>query len=432
MTAPDYLEITALSHDGRGIGRDEGRAIFVHGALPGEKVRIERLKKRKGVLQADLLEVLEAAPERVEPKCAHFGVCGGCALQHLDPQSQLAAKQQTLLDNFQRLGQVTPERVLPPLEGPLWNYRRRARLGVKWVRKKGRVLVGFRERQAPFVADVRRCEVLAEPVGSLIEPLGELIGGLSILDRLPQIEVAVADNQVALVLRVLSEPTADDRDRLRAFAAENGVSFYLQPGNLDTVAPLDPATPEPEYALPEFDLNLAFRPVDFIQINAEINRRMLEQALHLLELNGDESVLDLFCGLGNFTLPLARRAGRVTGVEGDTALVARADGNARRNGLDNADFHLANLFEDNADLPWARGQYDAVLLDPPRAGAREVLPIVDRSGASRVVYVSCHPATLARDAGHLVRDHGFRLEAAGVLDMFPHTAHVESMALFTR
>jgi 23S rRNA (uracil1939-C5)-methyltransferase len=440
------VEIVDLDHDGRGVARVGGKVVFVPGALPGESVRLGRRRRRSGHDVAELAEVVTPSRDRVEPRCAHFGVCGGCALQHLDPAAQIAAKGRELQSQLERIGKVQPETVLEPLTGPAWEYRRRARLGVKYVPKKGRVLVGFRERESPYVTDVRRCHVLAPPVGALVEALASLVDTLEIRDRLPQIEVAIGDPPAGaasaaaaatgaqpptvLVLRVLAEPTAADLDRLRAFARDRGVEFWLQPGGYDTVAPLDAPGTRLRYGLPEFGVDLEFGPMDFVQVNGELNRRMVARAIELLAPATSDAVLDLYCGLGNFTLPLATRAARVFGVEGEAGLVARARANAERQGLANAAFAVADLSRDLRGEPWARERWDRVLLDPPRVGAKEVLPTVAASRAERVVYISCHPGSLARDAGLLVHEHGFRLVAAGVMDMFPHTAHVESIAVF--
>ncbi len=428
--------MAALTHTGEGVVRS-GKTVFVAGALPGETVKFRRTRTHRQYDEAELVEILTPAPERVAPRCPHFGVCGGCALQHLAPEAQVEARQTELRDNLERLGRVTPREWLPPLRGPVWGYRRRARLGVKFVAKKGRVLVGFRERLAPFIADVKHCDVLAAPVGDLVAALAELIMTLSIRERLPQIEVAVADNAVALVLRVLDPPSAADLDRLRAFGASHRLRLYLQPGGLDSVQELGPAAGEPlRYALPKFQVELEFQPTDFIQINGAVNEALVSRALELLELTPSDRVLDLFCGIGNFTLPLARSAGHVVGVEGDAALVARARQNARLNHVENAEFHAADLARLPTDAtavqaapPWLREPYTHVVLDPPRAGAREVLASVASLEPRRVLYISCHPGSLARDLGVLVNEHGFTLEAAGVLDMFPHTAHFESLAL---
>lgn len=426
----ESLEIVSLAHDGRGVARAAGKAVFVDGALPGETVLAARSRRHRRYDEATLVEVLVPSPDRVVPRCDHFGTCGGCALQHLEASRQLGSKQAHLAEQFARLGPVEPESWLEPLRGPLWGYRRRARLGVKYVARKGRVLVGFRERSRPFVADVRRCPVLVPPVDGLIGALADLVGTLSIRERLPQIEVAVAERATALVVRVLDEPTPQDRTLLEEFAARHGVEFYLQPGGLDSIAPLAPPATPLSYRLPASGVEITFAPSDFIQVNGEVNARAVSLALELLAPAAEDAVLDLFCGLGNFTLPLARRAGRVVGVEGEAGLVARARANAAANGIANAEFHVADLATDPAGAAWARQTYGLVLLDPPRAGAAGILPLIGRARPARVVYVSCHPASLARDAGTLVNELGFRLRAAGVLDMFPHTAHVESIAVF--
>ncbi|HVY81714.1 MAG TPA: 23S rRNA (uracil(1939)-C(5))-methyltransferase RlmD [Steroidobacteraceae bacterium] len=433
--------VSGITHEGEGIVK-EGKTAFVAGALPGERIRFRRTKRHRQHDDAQLLEVLEPARERVQPRCAHFGVCGGCALQHLAPEAQLAAKQLELKDNFERVARVMPDEWLEPLRGPVWNYRRRARLGAKYVAKKGRVVVGFRERLSPYVAALDRCEVLAAPADALIEPLSQMLTASSIRERLPQIEVAVADNATALVFRVLEPPSPDDLAKFRAFERDHGVRIYLQPGGLDSVRRLAPdAEPSPPaespltYALPAFAVTLEFAPTDFIQINRAINEALVARAVDLLAVDLRSRVLDLFCGLGNFTLPLARRAAHAVGIEGDRELVKRAAANARRNGIANAEFHVADLAKATDDTPatapaWAKEGYTHILLDPPRAGAREMLPTVARLAPKRVLYISCHPGSLARDTGMLVHQFGFRLRAAGVLDMFPHTTHVESLALF--
>lgn len=431
------VEVTAMTHDGRGIASVDGKRVFIHGALPGETVSFQVTRRTRDYDEAEVVEVLTPAPERVEPRCAAYARCGGCSLQHMDPAAQILAKQQVLLDNLRHIGQVSPERVLPPLTGPVWGYRRKARLGVRRVRAKNRVLVGFRERRSAFIAEAMRCEVLDATVGGRLEALAALIDGLSIADRLPQIEVAVTDTLTVLVLRVLATPSAADLEALRAFGLAHEIQFWLQPKGPDSAAPIPGAFAPDQilaYGLSDDGLAMHFRPHDFTQVNEAMNRRMVAQAMALLDPAPDERLLDLFCGLGNFTLPMARRAREVVGVEGDADLVAQARGNADRHGLIQARFVMANLYDPAAldPPPWGAGAFDGVLLDPPRSGAREVLPAVAATGARRVVYVSCHPATLARDAGDLVRLHGFRLAAAGVMDMFPHTGHVESVALFVR
>jgi 23S rRNA (uracil1939-C5)-methyltransferase len=355
-------------------------------------------------------------------------------MQHITDEQQRQIKFEALRDSLQRIGNVQPAGWLEPLGGPVWHYRRRARLAVKDVFAKDRVLVGFRERHASFITDMHRCEVLAEPASSMIDPLSEMIGQLSIRARLPQIEVAVADNAVALVFRVLDPPTADDEAVLVDFGRKQGVRVYLQPGGLDTVTLLDADGPaEPlYYDLPEFDLRIEFDPVGFVQVNGQINECMVARAIELLQPQPGDRVLDLFCGIGNFSLPLARRAGQVLGVEGDALLVEAATANAIRNGIDNATFRQADLSAISGDEGWLRQPWDRVLLDPARSGAAELAELMERVNPQRIVYVSCHPGTLARDAGTLVHAKGYVCEAAGIIDMFPHTAHVESIAVFVK
>ncbi len=426
-------DITDLSHDGRGVARVEGKATFVTRALPGERVRARVTRRRRSFDEAQTQDVLEASPERVEPRCQHFDSCGGCALQHMDPAAQIRAKERVLLESLQRIGAVAPESVLPALTAEPWGYRRKARLSVRWVAKKGRVLVGFREEDSRFVADIRRCEVLVPQVGERIEAISDLLQTLDARQSIAQIEVAAGDTQTALVFRNMEALGEPDLERLRDFARTSGLAVMLQPGGIDSVAALEPAKVDLHYLLPAHGLRLDFLPLDFVQVNSAINAAMIDHALGLLSLDKDDRVLDLFSGLGNFTLPMARRAARVTGVEGEHGLVARAVENARRNGLvDRVDMHVANLAEDQQQAPWARSDYDKVLLDPPRSGAEAVLEYLPGRSVRRVVYVSCHPASLARDSGTLVRKHGFTLTQAGVMDMFPHTGHVESIALFER
>lgn len=430
---PCLAEIESLSPEGRGVAHADGKAVFVFGALPGERVRFIYTASYRDYAEGKTIEVLEASPLRVEPRCPHYGVCGGCSLQHLAEASQIEQKQQLLLEQFRRIGKVEPETVFPPLTGPHWGYRHKARLGVKWVPKKNKVLVGFREQASAFIADLETCPVLHPQVGERLQPLAASLARLTIRDRLPQIEVAVGEESAALVFRVLAEPAPGDLDVLRSFGAEHGFDLYLQPGGPDSVVPLQPTEPAMlNYRLTNPEIDFRFKPTDFTQVNVEINRRMVERVLEILDPTPGEQLLDLFCGIGNFTLPLARRAGTVIGVEGSRESVERARLNARQNGIGNAEFHLADLSVDTADLAWARLQYDKVLLDPSRAGALEVLQSASTWAAHRVVYVSCNPATLARDAALLVYQSGYRLIGAGVMDMFPHTAHVESIALFER
>ena len=423
-------DIADLSHDGRGIARLDGKTVFVDGALPGERVRFRVYRRRRQFDEGGMVEIVTASQDRVAPACAHFGVCGGCSLQHLSAAAQLAAKERQLLQNLHRIGRVRPERVLQPQGGPAWGYRRRARLGVKYVRKKARVLAGFRERDKPYIADVQRCEVLLEPFATLPVRLAALVETLSIREQVPQVEVSAGDEAAALVFRVLAPPEGADIEKIAAFGRELGVQIFLQSGGLDTVRPLEPDYPPLAYAVDGGRVRIEFAPLDFVQVNREVNSSMVAAAMELILPTAEDRVLDLFCGLGNFTLPLARRAHAVVGVEGDAALVARAQANAARNGIGNAVFHRENLFEPSQFAAWAEERYDLVMLDPPRAGAAALLPKMAAWRPRRVVYISCHPGSLARDAEILVYGQGFRLTCAGVMDMFPHTTHVESIAVF--
>lgn len=428
---PREVDIVDLAHDGRGIARVEGKVLFVPDALPGERVRIEQRRVNRHFDEGHLLEILQASPHRVKPQCSHFGLCGGCVLQHCSIEAQLQFKQQHLAENLQRIGKVTPEQWLPPLTGPAWGYRRRARLGVKHVPQKGRVLVGFRERASAFLAALDRCEVVDPRVGHQLLDLSALIGTLSLRDKIPQIEVAVADNALALVFRVLQPPTSQDVEKLLAYGQAHQCWIYLQTGGLDSIRPLRADTPRLHYELPRHQVSIEFEPADFIQVNGAVNADMIDLALQLLQPKSGDRVLELFCGLGNFSLPLARQVAQVTAVEGEAGLVERARQNAQRNGVDNAQFHRGDLFT-TSDAPWLQTPFDLLLLDPPRAGAQEILPLAAARKPRRIVYVSCHPGTLARDAGVLVEKFGYRLSQAGVMDMFPHTHHVESIALFER
>jgi 23S rRNA (uracil1939-C5)-methyltransferase len=433
-SAPETAEIADTLVDGRGVSRASGKTAFVHGALKGERVTFVRRKKKRNFDEAELIEILQPAPERVTPRCASFGICGGCALQHLDPAHQLQLKQSVLIDNLQRIGSVAPGRILEPVSESVWGYRRKARLAVKYVIRKERVLVGFRERNKPYVTDMDRCETLHPAIGERIAELVELIEGLSIRDKLPQIEAAVGDNGVAMIFRVLSAPTEADLTRFLAFQHSSGVQVYLQDKGPDSIVPL-PGAPEFEglrYELPNFGVSIQFTPTDFMQVHADVNRRMIDNAVSLLNPTRTSRVLDLYCGLGNFSLPIATCAGEVVGIEHAAEMVSRARANAERAGLENAVFREADLTRPSeaGSADWQG--FDLVMLDPPRTGALEMMDILGRIGAKRVLYVSCHPGTLARDANHLVHELGYDLAAAGVMDMFPHTSHVESMALFER
>jgi 23S rRNA (uracil1939-C5)-methyltransferase len=431
---PLELRVDDLSHDGRGVASHGDKKVFVRGALPGERVRARLTASKRRYDEGETLEVLEASPGRVEPRCPHFGRCGGCSLQHLDPGRQIAAKQNTLAQNLARIGKVTPDQLWPPLTGGCWAYRRKARLSVRYVAAKDRVLVGFRETYARFVADLRECHVLDLRIAAQLGALSGLVHSLRARETIPQIEVACGDASCALVFRHL-EPLVDaDVQKLQDFARTSGIAVMLQPGGPTSIRALEPATVELSFRLPAYGLELAFGPSDFVQVNGEMNRRMIDRALELLAPGPGERVLDLFCGLGNFTLPIATRAAECVGVEGDEELVRKARANAVRNGLKNACFHVADLAIDaGGGFPsWLQGAFDSALVDPPRSGAESVLPLLAACGARRIVYVSCHPASLARDAGLLVHRFGFRLAGAGVMDMFPHTGHVESIALFER
>lgn len=429
---PETARIVSVTHDGRGVADTPGKKVFVAGALAGEQVRFQRRKRRRNFDEAELLEVIEPSASRVEPRCAAFGRCGGCVLQHVSGAEQRDLKQQSLADSLARIGRMEPERWLEPLYVPGgWHYRRRARLAVKDVPGKGRVLVGFRERHAPYITDMHRCEVLREPVAELIDPLSDMIGRLSIRQRLPQIEVAVADTATELVFRVLDPPTDDDLAVLADFGRAYAVRITLQPGGLDSITAL--GSDEPLcYGLPAFDIDIEFDATDFVQVNGEVNRLMVSRAIELLEVEKEHRVLDLYCGIGNFTLPLARRASCVIGVEGEVRQVERARHNAQENGITNAEFVAADLAAIEGDEPWLAAGCDRLLLDPARSGALEVVERIGMLDPARIVYVSCHPGTLARDAEVLVGAAGYRLAAAGIIDMFPHTAHVESIAVFSK
>jgi 23S rRNA (uracil1939-C5)-methyltransferase len=429
---PVRARIDSLAHDGRGVAHIGGKATFIDGALPGEEVSFVYRTQRKRYDEGELSEVIEASPDRVVPRCIHFGLCGGCSLQHASPAAQLRLKEAALLEDLRRIGSVTPEAMLPPLSGAHWGYRRRARLGAKFVDKKQAMLVGFRERRSALLADLSRCEVLHPAVGDRLVALREMLRGLKAYNRIPQVEVAAGDEALALVFRHLVPLDEMDLAMLRSFGERHGFYIYLQPGGPDSAAPLWPADARLHYALPDYQAELEFLPTDFTQVNGEMNRRMVAQALDLLAPAPSERVLDLFCGLGNFTLPLARLAAAVVGVEGDTKLVQRARDNALRNGIGNAQFYPADLDDEAALWPWLAPDYDKVLLDPPRTGALAAVRRIGTLGAARMVYVSCNPATLARDAAELVHRFGYRLVRAGVMDMFPHTTHVECMAQFDK
>lgn len=426
------VTVESLSHDGRGVARIDGKVVFVEGALPGEQVEIRFLQRYRRYDDAEVTAVITPSPERRTPECKHFGVCGGCSLQHLTPGLQLSSKQHTLSEQLKRIGGVEPHEWLAPLSGPVWGYRRRARLGVRQIAPTGEVLVGFRERRRSHLANLDACPVLDPIVSGWLPALHELIANLSCADRIPQIEIAVGDNARALTLRLLAVLTPDDEATLRGFGQEHDVQMHVQAGGPESLTMLWPAQAEPLYYKLADGSRIDFRPTDFIQVNSEINDKMIEQALRLLDLQSSDTVLDLFCGLGNFTLPLARRAERVLGIESDTLLVEGARANAETNGLANTEFRVADLYGASAARAWQGFSFNKVLLDPPRGGALEAIKQLHTPLPEKIVYVSCYPATLARDANYLAHVLGYRLSSVGVMDMFPHTNHVESMALFER
>jgi len=443
----EWLQVESLDLEGQGVAhRANGKVVFIEGALPGESVRVNVARRKNQWEQGQLSAIRRESSQRVQPGCPHFGLhagaCGGCKVQHLHPTAQIAAKQRVLEDNLSHLAKVVPQRILRPLQGPAWGYRHRARLSVRHVAKKGTVLVGFHERKSRYVADMTSCPVLPQRVGALLPRLRELVGAMQARDRLPQIEVAIGDDVHALVLRHLEPMSAQDISLLRAFGAEHAVQWWLQPGGPDTVVPLDAGGPELNYRLPAFDLTMPFKPTEFTQVNMVINRVLVSQALRHLDVQSNDRVIDWFCGLGNFTLAIARAARQVLGLEGSEALVQRARDNAARNGLSQrTHFEARNLFELSGAGLAALGSAERWLVDPPREGAfalaKSVVdlhasPIAGWQPPRRIVYVSCNPATLARDAGLLVHQGGYVCTAAGVVDMFPHTAHVESMAVFDR
>jgi len=435
MPQPKFLPVQGtvsyLSHDGRGVVRIEDRVYFVAGALRGEEIEFVPRKKRRGQFTGDLKSVITASPDRVTPRCNYFGVCGGCTYQHLSESVQVAEKQQILLDTLRKIGRVTPDSILAPLSGDPWGYRRKARPGCKYVEKKGGILVGFREQGTSYLTSLRHCDALEPRLSALLDPLHTLIAGLSCFNQVPQIEMAAADNAVSLVIRHLAVFTADDLEKLKHFARHHQIQLLLQSAGPDSIVPLWPENPEKlQYRLSNYDLVLEFTASDFVQVNGQVNEMMIEQAIEQLALRPELTVLDLFCGLGNFTLPLAKKCASVVGVEGDPTLVEKGKFNAGRNNMQNVRFEAMDLHSEKvAELTMFPA--DRVLLDPPRSGALEVVThLVPELKPQVIVYVSCNPATLARDADILVHHNGYRLAAAGAINMFPHTAHIEAMATF--
>ena len=428
------VDIESLDYEGHGIARLDGKATFVDGALAGERVEISVYRKHAKYNSANTVSILRASAQRTTPRCHYFGVCGGCSMQHLEASAQVAAKQRVLEENLARIGKVKPELMLPALHGPVWGYRHRARISARLVDKKGGVLVGFHEKRSRYIVDMASCEILTSDVSALIVPLRELIYNLSNAQHIPQIEIAVGGAITVLVFRLLAPWTDADAAIVRAFAEKHSIQIWEQRKGPDTSRPFWPLeAPELSYTLPEFGLVMPFKPTEFTQVNAALNRSLVSRAMRLLQPMPGERIADLFCGLGNFTLPIARLGAQVLGIEGSAELVARAKENALRNGLPNAQFAVDNLFEMTAEKFAALGPLDKLLLDPPRTGAMEVVKALpEDSGPSRIVYVSCDPATLARDAAVLCHVKRYRLLAAGIANMFPHTAHVESIALFER
>ena len=433
----DVLTVESLDLEGRGVAHREGKVVFIDGALPGEVVKVRTTRQKSNYDRARVIEVLHASAQRVEPPCPYFGVCGGCLMQHMQPAAQVAIKQRVLEDALHHIAKTKAQQILPPMHGPYFGYRYRARFSARYVLKKGGMLVGFRERNSSYVMDMTQCLVVPKQVSDLLVPLRQLLGTLSTPNRLPQVELAVGDALTVLTLRHMEPLTEGDLEKLRAFAQQHSISWWLQPKGPDTVHPLDPQDEQKlYYDLPDYDLRMHFKPTDFTQVNHQINRELVRKALRLLDLQPHHRVADLFCGLGNFSLPMARTAKAVVGIEGSATLSQRATATAAAHGLEQvATFDTLNLFE--VDVEWLRalGHFDRVLIDPPRDGAIAVAKAYAELEAherpERIVYVSCNPATLARDAGILVHVGGYHLEAAGVINMFPHTGHVESIAVFT-
>ncbi len=434
MATEHQVTIESLDQEGRGVAHHEGKVIFIEGALTGERVSYSSYRKKPAFEQAQVTTIYQSAPMRVTPKCKHFGVCGGCSMQHLDARAQVAVKQRILEDGLWHIGKVKAENILPAIYGQTWGYRERARISVKHVIKKGKTLVGFHEKRSSFVADMHSCEILAPKIAKLLPLLAELVSQMSIRDQLPQIEVAVGEHVDALVLRIMAPLSQGDEALLRSFADLHEVQFWLQTKGPESIVPFYPLdAPELSYSLPEFNITMPFAPSEFTQVNSALNRVMIGRAMRLLDPQAGERIADLFCGLGNFTLPIARSGAQVLGIEGSAALVKRAQQNAASNGLsDNTSFMAMNLFDMTEEGFAKLGHFDKLLIDPPRDGAFELVKSLGGDNApKRIVYVSCNPATLARDAAELVK-RGYVLQAAGVMNMFPHTSHVESIAVFVK
>ena len=428
------IRVESLDQEGRGVAHADGKVIFIQGALPGEDVTYVSFQKKESYELAHVKEIARPASTRTVPRCQHFGVCGGCSMQHLDARAQVAAKQRVLEDNLAHIGRVRADSILPAIYGDPWGYRHRARFSARYVLKKGGALIGFREKRSSYVTDMTRCEVVPPRISALLVPLRALIGALSIRERLPQVELAIGGDVDALVLRILEPLAAADEQLLRDFADRHHVQFFLQPRGPDTVTPFYPSLePMLSYTLPEFGLDIAFLPTEFTQVNHGVNSVLVRRALTLLQPQPGERIADMFCGLGNFSLAIARSGAHVLGIEGSKGLVERARDNAARNGLSaNTAFEQADLFKCTEDTMRRFAGYDRMLIDPPRDGAVELVKTLPDDGPHRIVYVSCNSATLARDASVLVHTRGYELSAAGVVNMFPHTSHVESIALFDK
>jgi 23S rRNA (uracil1939-C5)-methyltransferase len=424
--------IESLSHEGRGITHINGKTVFVDGALPSETVELSITKKRGKYNEAQVVEVFSASVDRTQPLCAHHGVCGGCSLQHLQAEAQIKFKEKTFLELLKHIANIQPETILPPLLGPIWGYRHKARLGVRHVRKKGKVLVGFREKNGRYLADINRCLILHPSIGEKIIALSELIANLEACDFIAQLEIAVGKQGPAIIIRNLQSLNPTDLEKIQLFAQQNQFYIFLQPAGPDSITLFYPNNPEPylSYELEKQKLELWFHPADFTQVNPVINQQMVNRAVELLAPKKTDRVLDLFCGLGNFTLALAQQANNVVGIEGEKAMVQRCLMNAERNQLPHVQAFTANLADPSIWGDWAKQTYDKILLDPPRCGALEVVQMIRQFKAKEILYISCNPATFARDAAELIKQ-GYRLNKAGIMDMFPHTSHVEVMGFFT-
>lgn len=435
------VDTHGFSHDGRGITTIDGIITFIDGALPNEKLVCQITKKHRNYQEAKIIELLTPTEKRITPECAHFGVCGGCSMQHLNIEHQIQFKQATLLEQLARIGKVTPEQILPPLIGSPWGYRRKARLGVRYVTKKGKLFVGFREKMSSLLTPINKCLVLNPAVGNHFPELTTLIESLTQFEKISQIEVTIGDlgpqqfgDDVSLVFRHMADLPTSDLDKLREFGEKNKFRIYLQPNPPASITKLMPNDNLEllSYFLPDYQLEMQFHPLDFIQVNGDMNRKLIPLALQLLDPQPTDTILDLFCGLGNFTLPIARSAKQVVGIEGSKEMVLRAQQNAAKNAIHNTEFYAANLMEPNSSAPWLKKSYEKILLDPPRTGAKEILPYLADLSAKKIVYISCNPATLARDADELIRTAGYKLKVTGMIDMFPHTNHIEAIAVFEK